>query len=67
MMAANWKMNKTFREAQEYTAALLPRAADAEAVDVSLPGACTEQGPVGRRARSSAAIFRSKETRCYEA
>ena len=24
MMAANWKMNKTVREAQEYTAALLP-------------------------------------------
>ena len=34
MMAANWKMNKTVREAQEYTAALLPRAADAEEVDV---------------------------------
>ena len=36
MMAANWKMNKTVREAQEYTAALLPRAADAEEeVDVA--------------------------------
>ena len=36
MMAANWKMNKTIREAQQYTAALLPRAADAESVDVAV-------------------------------
>jgi triosephosphate isomerase (TIM) len=36
MMAANWKMNKTLREAREYTAALLPRAADAEGVDVAV-------------------------------
>src|SRR5918994_170583 len=36
MMAANWKMNKTVREAQEYTAALLPRAADADEVDVAV-------------------------------
>src|SRR5918997_7133834 len=36
MMAANWKMNKTVTEAQNYTAALLPRAADAEGVDVAV-------------------------------
>jgi triosephosphate isomerase len=36
MMAANWKMNKTIREAEQYVAALLPRAADAEGVDVAL-------------------------------
>jgi triosephosphate isomerase len=36
MMAANWKMNKTIREAEQYTAALLPRAADAEGVDVAV-------------------------------
>jgi triosephosphate isomerase (TIM) len=36
MMAANWKMNKTIREAEEYTAALLPRAADADGVDVAV-------------------------------
>jgi triosephosphate isomerase (TIM) len=36
MMAANWKMNKTIQEAQEYTAALLPRAADADEVDVAV-------------------------------
>src|SRR5918992_1160492 len=36
MMAANWKMNKTIREAEQYVAALLPRAADAEGVDVAV-------------------------------
>ena len=36
MMAANWKMNKTIREAEEYMAALLPRAADADGVDVAV-------------------------------
>ena len=36
MMAANWKMNKTVQEAVEYTAALLPRAADAGEVDVAV-------------------------------
>jgi triosephosphate isomerase (TIM) len=36
MMAANWKMNKTIREAEQYTAALLPRAADADGVDVAV-------------------------------
>jgi triosephosphate isomerase (TIM) len=36
MMAANWKMNKTVREAEGYVAALLPRAADAGEVDVAV-------------------------------
>ena len=36
MMAANWKMNKTVREAEEYTAGLLPRAADSDEVDVAV-------------------------------
>ncbi len=36
MMAANWKMNKTVREAQDYTAAILPRVEDAEGVDVAV-------------------------------
>jgi len=35
-MAANWKMNKTVREAEEYTAGLLPRAADSDEVDVAV-------------------------------
>src|ERR671914_1982663 len=57
MMAANWKMNKTVREAQEYTAALLPRAADAEEdvdVVVCAPHTCLHE--VGRMAADSAVM-----------
>jgi triosephosphate isomerase len=57
MMAANWKMNKTVREAQEYTAALLPRAADAEEevnVAVCVPFTCLHE--VGRMAGTSAVV-----------
>src|SRR5215210_7040878 len=56
MMAANWKMNKTVREAEEYTAALLPRAADAEEVDVAVcvPFTCLHE--VGRMAENSAVM-----------
>ena len=36
MMAANWKMNKLVREAQDYVAELLPRIEDAEGVYVAL-------------------------------
>lgn len=45
MMAANWKMNKTLREAEDYTAALIPRAEDAEGVDVAVfvPFTCLNQ------------------------
>src|SRR5918997_255058 len=57
MMAANWKMNKTVREAQEYTAALLPRAADAEEeVDVAVCAPFTCLHEVGRMADSSAVM-----------
>ena len=56
MMAANWKMNKTVTEAQNYTAALLPRAADAEGVDVAVfvPLTCLHE--VGRMAENSAVV-----------
>jgi len=56
MMAANWKMNKTVTEAQNYTAALLPRAADADGVDVAVfvPFTCLHE--VGRMAEDSAVI-----------
>ena len=54
MMAANWKMNKTLREAQEYTAALLPRAADAEGVDVAVFAPFTCLHEVARMAEDSA-------------
>jgi triosephosphate isomerase len=57
MMAANWKMNKTVREAQEYTAALLPRAADVEEevdVAVCVPFTCLHE--VGRMAGTFAVV-----------
>ncbi len=56
MMAGNWKMNKTVQEAQEYTAGLLPRAADAEGVDVAVfvPFTCLHE--VARMAEDSAVI-----------
>lgn len=53
MMAANWKMNKTVREAQEYTAALLPRAADAGGVDVAVFAPFTCLPEVARMAEDS--------------
>src|SRR3712207_238125 len=56
MMAANWKMNKTVREAQEYTAALLPRAADAQGVDVPVFAPFTSLSEVARMAEDSAVI-----------
>jgi triosephosphate isomerase len=56
MMAANWKMNKSVREAQEYTAALLPRAADAEGVDVVVFAPFTCLPEVARMAEDSAVI-----------
>lgn len=36
MMAANWKMNKLVREAQDYVAKLLPRIEDVGGVDVAV-------------------------------
>jgi triosephosphate isomerase len=56
MMAGNWKMNKTVPEAQEYTAGLLPRAADAGGVDVAVfvPFTCLHE--VARMAEDSAVI-----------
>jgi triosephosphate isomerase (TIM) len=56
MMAANWKMNKTIREAQDYTAALLPRAADAEGVDVAVFAPFTCLHEVARMTEDSAVI-----------
>jgi triosephosphate isomerase len=56
MMAANWKMNKTIREAEQYAAALLPRAADAEGVDVAVfvPFTCLHE--VGRMAEDTPVV-----------
>jgi triosephosphate isomerase len=54
MMAANWKMNKTVREAQEYTAALLPRAA--EGVDVAVFAPFTSLPEVARMSEDSGVL-----------
>ena len=57
MMAANWKMNKTVREAQDYTAALLPRADDVEdEVDVAVFTPFTCLAEVARMAEDSKII-----------
>jgi len=56
MMAANWKMNKTIREAEEYMAALLPRAADAEGVDVAVFAPFTCLHEVARMAEDTPII-----------
>jgi triosephosphate isomerase (TIM) len=56
MMAANWKMNKTIREAEEYIAALLPRAADAEGVDVAVFAPFTCLHEVARMAEDTPVI-----------
>ena len=36
IMAANWKMNKLIREAEEYVEELLPKISGAEGVDVAI-------------------------------
>ena len=56
MMAANWKMNKTVREAEEYMAALLPRAADADGVDVAVFAPFTCLHEVSRMAEDTPVI-----------
>jgi triosephosphate isomerase (TIM) len=56
MMAANWKMNKTVTEAQDYTAALLPRVADAEGVDVAVFAPFTCLPEVARMTEDSGVI-----------
>ncbi|MEW6637312.1 MAG: triose-phosphate isomerase [Actinomycetota bacterium] len=56
MMAANWKMNKTVREAQDYVAALLPRVADIEEVDVAVFAPFTCLSEVARMAEGSKVI-----------
>lgn len=53
MMAANWKMNKNVREAQDYTAALLPHAADADGVDVAVFTPLTCLSEVARMSEDS--------------
>ncbi|WP_047864018.1 triose-phosphate isomerase [Rubrobacter aplysinae] len=56
MMAANWKMNKTVVEAEQYMAALLPRVAGAEGVDVAVYAPFTSLPAVARMAEDSEVI-----------
>jgi triosephosphate isomerase len=53
LLAANWKMNKTIAEGEEYVAALLPRISTAEGVDVALCVPFTCLGPLVDSTRGS--------------
>ena len=56
MMAANWKMNKTVREAEQYMAALMPRVAGTDDVDVAVFAPFTSLPAIGRMAQDSNVI-----------
>jgi triosephosphate isomerase len=56
MMAANWKMNKLVREAQDYVAQLLPRISGSEGVDVAIFAPFTCLGEVARMTRDTPVI-----------
>ena len=57
MMAANWKMNKLVREAEDYVAKLTPRVADStDEVDVAVFAPFTSLPTVGRMTEDSAVI-----------
>ena len=56
MMAANWKMNKTVGEAEQYMAALMPRVERAEDVDIAVFAPFTSLPAAGRMAQDSNVI-----------
>jgi triosephosphate isomerase len=57
MMAANWKMNKLAREAEDYVAKLLPRVEDHTGeVDVAIFAPFTSLGEVGRMTEGTPVI-----------
>ncbi len=56
MMAANWKMNKLVREAQEYVSQLLPRIESAEGVDVAIFAPLTCLAEVARVTRNTPVV-----------
>ena len=55
-MAANWKMNKLNREAEDYMARLLPQISDAEGVDVAVFAPFTCLHTVVRMAQSTPVV-----------
>src|ERR671926_1860015 len=56
IMAANWKMNKLIREAEDYMAQLLPQVVNTEDVDVAIfaPFTCLQQ--VARMAQDTPVV-----------
>jgi triosephosphate isomerase (TIM) len=52
-IAGNWKMNKTIAEAEEFIAALLPRVATADGIDVAICPPFTALGAMVDSARGS--------------
>jgi triosephosphate isomerase len=56
MMAANWKMNKLIREAQDYVEQLLPRISNAEGVDVAIFAPFTCLGTVARMTQDTTVV-----------
>ena len=56
IMAANWKMNKLIREAEDYMAQLLPQVVNTEGVDVAIfaPFTCLQQ--VARMAQDTPVV-----------
>ena len=57
MMAANWKMNKLVREAEDYVARLLPRVADAGGeVDVAVFAPFTSLHAVARMTQDTPVV-----------
>src|ERR687896_2395802 len=53
MMAANWKMNKLIREAEEYVKELLPKISSAKGVDVAIFAPFTSLPEVVRATRET--------------
>src|ERR671917_642238 len=53
MRAANWKMNKLIREAEEYVKELLPKISSAEGVDVAIFAPFTSLAEVVRATRET--------------
>lgn len=56
IMAANWKMNKLIREAEEYVEELLPKISGAEGVDVAIFAPFTCLPEVVRSTRDTAVL-----------
>src|SRR5918912_1453628 len=56
IMAANWKMNKLIREAEDYMAQLLPQVVNTEDVDVAIFAPFTCLGTVARMTQDTAVV-----------